>query len=433
VAKLIEVEVGKIVHGGHALGKSITGECTKPLFLKNAIPGESGLAQITSENSKIARGELKELKVVSPDRVTPPCRFAANSTCGGCSFQFINPNRFDQIKAEILLDQLSRIGKIDLADLKNPVQLNEKRSSEYLKLNWSNWRTRMVFAITKNKIGLHSARSNDVIEIDTCLIANEKINQALAQIQSDFFPNGRYNPRNSLLIDLPRTLEDEVGRLKIVANSKGEPSILLNEEVISGPEISFEEVAGFTYQVSAQSFWQGHQSAADILLSDAVNLLFIKAQDHLLDLYGGVGLFGIGIARASAAQGKKLAKVTSMELDGYSSEDAKVNYRNLAQEVPGVVCEVKEGKVERLIKSVTSAEVIVLDPPRAGATAEVIDVMMRISPREILYISCDPASFARDAKLILADGRYQLAALNSYDLFPATAALESMALFTLTR
>jgi tRNA/tmRNA/rRNA uracil-C5-methylase (TrmA/RlmC/RlmD family) len=424
VVQRVLVKIEKIVHGGHAIAFPIevpVGERPKPLFVRYGLPGETGSAEITSETMKITRADLVDITNASADRVEPACKYANPNNCGGCTFQYLNPKKFDQLKQDIFLDQISRIGKFD------PAKLN---ISSFPIEKQTHWRKRMTFAITPAgnsvMIGLHSARSNQVVPIDQCLIAESAINDKLNDPDLLKKINQKYRASDAFA-------RGELGKLKIAVGESSvgnKISVMVENEVIDGAKLIYEEVNDFIYEVSPQSFWQGHTDAGKILVSQALSKLNFEVGDTLLDLYGGAGLFGIAFLNHSWNIGKPFREVISVENDGFSGEDAKKNYARATADKE-IKSKVHLGSVEKILPKIKSCDRIILDPPRAGASATVIKEILRLNPKEILYISCDPASFARDAALLAGEsGPYHLAEITTYDLYPATPHLETVSLFT---
>ena len=163
VGQQVTVEIEKIAHGGHCVAR-FEGQV---IFVRYAIPGESALVEITSVNSKMARGDAISILSASPHRVEAPCKYAIPGGCGGCDFQHINLAYQRELKAAVIVEQFSRLGGLEISC----------EVKEVLPADGLHWRTRMDFAIGDDgRIGLYANRSNEVIEIDDCLIADEAMN-----------------------------------------------------------------------------------------------------------------------------------------------------------------------------------------------------------------------------------------------------------------
>jgi tRNA/tmRNA/rRNA uracil-C5-methylase (TrmA/RlmC/RlmD family) len=255
----------------------------------------------------------------------------------------------------------------------------------------------MDFAIgDSGRIGFYENRSNEVIEVDDCLIADEAMD----------------------VHELSRRKWNGDDRIEVASTSIGQVSVSRAGRSISGPTQLLEKVDGFTYQISPQSFWQAHKSAPSTLIAEVLSLLQLSAGEVVCDLYGGVGLFSAPLAAAVGPSGK----VHLIESDRRAISDAQKIFKGAGN------VEIHPGTVEARLPKISDPDVILLDPPRTGAGEEVIMVMTRTHPRAIVYVSCDPASLARDAKILLASG-YRMDHLVGYDLFPQTQHVECVARF----
>jgi tRNA/tmRNA/rRNA uracil-C5-methylase (TrmA/RlmC/RlmD family) len=186
-------------------------------------------------------------------------------------------------------------------------------------------------------------------------------------------------------------------------------------EVPEGDQV--REVKGKKLKVKAGAFWQRHRSAPETLTSAFLELAKLKAGEHLLDLYGGVGLFS-SVAIDQLGPG---GRIDLIESSIPATESARENFKS-DQNINVLREDVAKG-----LKGIKRADVVVLDPPRAGAGAEVVDQLLRIKPSRIVYVACDPASLARDVQRFIASG-WQLAKIDGYDLFPMTQHIETICL-----
>jgi tRNA/tmRNA/rRNA uracil-C5-methylase (TrmA/RlmC/RlmD family) len=180
-----------------------------------------------------------------------------------------------------------------------------------------------------------------------------------------------------------------------------------------------EKVGNQLLEVSQRSFWQGHKRGPGVLTEVVSNFAEIKNGDHVLDLYGGVGLFTASSLEAVGSDGS----IHLVEGSKDATSDAKNNFAGLAN------VEISTGNVAKIITRIQSADVVILDPPREGAGKEVVQQLSRIGARVIIYVACDPAALARDT-VYLAESGYSLTKIRAFDLFPMTHHIESVALFT---
>jgi tRNA/tmRNA/rRNA uracil-C5-methylase (TrmA/RlmC/RlmD family) len=385
VGDRVTVEIGPVAHGGHFIAR----HKGQVIFVRYGITGEEAVVEITSVSSKLARGDAIEILKPSKDRVVPPCKYAVPGGCGGCDFQHVEITAQLELKRSVIREQFSRLGKIEI-DL-DVVAVPPKNSLH--------WRTRMDFAISKNgKPGLYSARSKEVVEIDKCLIAVEAIND-----DAMFARNWKG--------------ED---RLEVAVSNSGEKNVSRGGRSISGPTQLHEVVGEHTYEISPTSFWQSHSAAPSTLSKLVMDLLALRPGDQVCDLYGGVGLFTAPMAEDVG----DIGKVHLIESSHRATQDAL----KIFEKQKNVV--IHSGRVEQKLPLINRVDVILLDPPRTGAGEMVVKQMMAKKPRTIVYVSCDPASLARDAKQ-LEEGGYHLNHMVGFDLFPMTHHVECVARFSL--
>ena len=385
VGDRITVEIGPVAHGGHFIARHLG----QVIFVRYGITGEEAVVEITSVSSKLARADVVEVIKASKDRVVPPCKYAVPGGCGGCDFQHIDITAQSELKRSVIREQFSRLGKIEI-DL--DVQTLEPASG-------LNWRTRIDFAISKGgKPGLYSARSKEVVEIDKCLIAVEAINDPAM-----FSRNWKGDDR-----------------LEVAVSNSGEKNVSRGGRSISGPTQLHEVVGEHTFEISPTSFWQSHVAAPSTLTKLALDLMALRPGDQVCDLYGGAGLFTAAIAEDIG----DIGKVHLIESSHRATQDAL----KIFEKQKNVL--IHSGRVEQKLPLINRVDVILLDPPRTGAGEMVVKQMLAKKTRTIVYISCDPASLARDARAI-EDGGYHIDYLVGFDLFPMTHHVECVARFTL--
>lgn len=385
VGDLLTLDIERIAHGGHfiAHARGLT------IFVRGAIKGERIVAEVTQVKKKIAWAETIEVLTSSPHRREATCHYFRERVCGGCDFQHIDLAFQRVLKAEVVADSFRRIAQMEIEVECLPAQGD---------VSGLHWRTRMDFTVTPSKrLALHPHRSDSLTEITSCLIAHEAMD--LVSINASL-ERSKIRPweRFRVAVDSERK----------VTLSGGDGTVRMN-------------VAKKSFPISIESFWQPHLSAASTLVDQVMELLNTREGDHLLDLYGGVGLFTAFLRDAVGEKGK----VTLIESDPDAIADAERIFSGDRR------VKVSAGRVEQKIKEIESCDLILLDPPRTGVTVGpngVIAEFQRLSPREILYISCDPATLARDAKALVEAG-YEMALIRAFDLFPMTEHIESVAKF----
>jgi tRNA/tmRNA/rRNA uracil-C5-methylase (TrmA/RlmC/RlmD family) len=388
IGDLIEVHIEKVAHGGHFIAR----HNGAVIFVRHAIPGEQCTIEITSTGSSFNRGDVVDVIAPSEFRVQPPCQYAHKSGCGGCDFQHITPAYQRELKSHVISEQFSRIAKKEIQ-----VEVEEVGPA-------IGWRTRAIATTNRNgKLGFYKSRSHSIAPVDNCIICVDGMK--FSEVSA-------------------RALNGDV-RVEISASNSGERTIALaptrGEEkarITEGPAILHEVVEGRTLEVSQESFWQSHVKAPEILTNTVLNFAKLKNGDHVLDLYGGVGLFTAAIVDKVGSTGQ----VDLIEGSKVATEDARRNFAGFKNVT------IATGDVAKLLPRVSSADVVVLDPPREGAGKDVISQIVALKPRSIVYVACDPAALARDTAY-LEDHSYSLAEIRAFDLFPMTHHIECVALY----
>ena len=385
VGDRVEVEIGPVANGGHFVARH-NGQV---IFVRHAIEGEIALIEITSVSAKLARADAISIIKKSPKRVETPCEFSGPGKCGGCDFLHINIEEQLKFKEQIVRELFTRIAKTE-------IDFSIHSTSPK---NGLNWRTRVEFAVSKKgQIGFYSARTNEVIEISKCLALVPEINDL------DIF---KRNWRGD-------------DRVEVAATSSGQVNVSRGGRTIEGQSQLVEKVGNIKFQVSPASFWQGHVNAAEILVNKVLELCELRAGDTVLDLYGGVGLF----SKALLTNNAELSKVHLVESNEKATSDARKNLSEF-----GKIVSIHTGRVEQWLTQIKKCDVVVLDPPRSGSGELVNKLLIGLSPRRIVYVSCDPASLARDSAQLVSSG-YKLGHITGYDLFPNTQHIECVATFT---
>ena len=385
---LVQVTIEKVAHGGHFIAR----HDGAVIFVRHAIPGEKCTIQITSTGSSFNRADVVSVETPSEFRVEAPCTFSHRNGCGGCDFQHISVAHQRTLKSDVIAEQFSRIAKMDLR-----VEVEKVGESTH-------WRTRAIATTDRNgKLGFYKSRSHSIAPVTDCIICVEGMN---------------FNEIAS------RDLKGDI-RVEISTSNTGERSIALaparGEEkarLTEGPAVLRENVLGRTLEVSQESFWQSHKKAPEVLTQAVLEFAQLKSGEHVLDLYGGVGLFSAAILEAVGPTGH----VDLIEGSKVATADAARNFAAFAN------ITIATGDVAKLLPRITAADVVVLDPPRDGAGKEAVAHIARLAPRAIVYVACDPAALARDTAY-LADHSYSLVKVRAFDLFPMTHHIECVALY----
>lgn len=409
----VEVTVGDVAHGGHCVAR-IGGEHGRVVFVRHALPGERVVVEITEVRPRsYLRGDAVQIREPSPDRVEPPCPYARPGLCGGCDLQHVSVPAQLAWKTSVVRGQLTRLSGLTDEQLDALAVRVEPLPGGPL-----GWRSRVRYAVdAAGRAGLLQHRSHQVVPIDRCRIAHPAIQQLDV--------TGRRWPD----VDAVEAVASSGGDVSVHARSTGgaaRPDDDLGgvraagaaRDLVRGPAEVREQVAGRQWQLPTESFWQVHPAAADTLTAVVLDMLAPVAGETSWDLYGGAGLF------AAALAGRTGARVTVVESSATGVAAARSNLADLAG------MEVLSAKVEVALarrRLTGPVDLVVLDPPRTGAGAQVVHAIVAAGPRAVAYVACDPAALARDIATFRAAG-WQLAQLRAYDCFPMTQHVECVAL-----
>jgi len=382
--KLEEVTVEKVIYGGSGLARSDGGT----IFIPLSAPGERVLVRQTEEHRNYRRATIEEILEPSPARRQPPCRYYG--VCGGCQLQHIDYAAQLKIKSEFIRESLYRIGRINW-DKEIPI----KHAAEF------GYRSRAQLKIEPGplgaKIGFYKASSHDICEIEECPLLLPQLNEGLAQLRA----LGNEPP-----------LASEV---EIVA---GDNSISFAPAPAGLPADAVEQrIMGARYRFSAGVFFQINRLLVDELVQTVVEG---EQGERAVELYAGVGLFTVQLAR-------RFAQVFAVESSELASQFAVENLaENHIGNVSFFVESVEEWLVNKDRERLEQVDLLLLDPPRAGAAPELVEAINRWQPRRVVYVSCDPTTLARDLHRLVA-GKYVLDSIVALDMFPQTYHVETVA------
>jgi tRNA/tmRNA/rRNA uracil-C5-methylase (TrmA/RlmC/RlmD family) len=437
---VLELTVGEAVHGGWCVarpddpvtsaepGGSRPGDAGSGggagmvIFVRHALPGERVRAAITQTTAKFARADAVDVIVPAPGRVSPPCPYARPGGCGGCDWQHASLPAQREFKGQIVSYQLRRIAGLD-----EHVTVEELPGTPA----GLGWRTRVSFAVGRDgTAGLHRHRSHEIVRVADCLIAHPLVTGA--EVTRKTWPGAR---------SVEVTVAPSTGQRVVLARGGGR----------AGPDRRFltQRAAGRDWRVAADGFWQVHPAAADVLAQAVLSALRPEPGETALDLFCGAGLFAGVLAEAVGAGGAVIA----IERDAAAVRDARHNLRQTPW------ARVHRGDAAEVLSRIglSGASVAVLDPPRTGLDHKLIAALCG-SPsaskeaarsehalaalrtgdtaalrtgdtaalRRIGYVSCDPATLARDIALMRQHG-WRLGALRAFDAFPMTHHVECLA------
>lgn len=388
----LEAEVGAVAHGGHCVSR-VDG---RVVFVRHALPGERVLIEVTEDNGgSYCRADA--VAVLRPDahRVPAPCPLAAPGRCGGCDFQHATPQFQRELKAHVVAEQLARLAGID-----RTVVVEELPGGA---LGWRS-RVRLV-AGRDGRVGLRAYRSHEVVPLPRqtapCPISCEGM--------LDSVVSRRWRPGTEVEITLDGAGDTHVREL---STGHGRRRV---RQLRGGRAV--QHAAGRTWRLDPHGFWQVHPAAAQTLAEVVGDWAAARPGARVWDLYSGVGLFAAVLAAQVGVNGEVIA----VEAGRRAVADGAANLADLPQ------VRWRAGRVERVVRDLAAPEVVVLDPPRAGAGRAVVESIADANPARIVYVACDPAALARDIATFAASG-YGLSQLRAFDAFPMTHHVECVAL-----
>ena len=423
------VSIEKIVYGGEGLGRLADG---RAVFVPFVLPGEKVQIELTEEKARFARGTANVWLQTSTDRIATECPYF--SVCGGCHYQHMPYELQLQTKLETLRDQLSRIGGVDAT------KVSEITASPQ---PWA-YRNQIQMQLNEDgEMGYVRADYQGIVAIQSCPIAMQGLNELLDKLELD--------------------PESGISRVSFREDSFGERFILLEGEDELPPEMTIEldaslgylnnqhryfhlagndqlhyQVLGKDLSLSPESFFQVNTTMAQFLVEHVLRLVEVLKPKNLLELYSGAGLFSVFLA-------EKVEQLTAIE----SAPSACYDFANNLDAFENV--SLYEGPVEQvlpeLIKNLNfdtrhrassnvvddrnneKPDLVLLDPPRAGLHPKALDALVKLAPQNIIYVSCDPSTLARDLKR-LTQHDYEVETIQAFDMFPQTYHVECVVLIT---
>lgn len=393
----IATHVERVVVGGFGLGRDEDG---KVVLITGALPAEQVQVSITTSSRSMSHARVVNVLEPSPHRVEPPCA-ACRAGCGGCDLQHVAHDQQPHFKVEIVADALAHLSKISDLDIRigTPVAAERYRTT-----------VRCAVDPITGRAGFRRTNSHDVIVPDDCLIADPRINEIMEQSS---FPQA-----DEVTIRVARTTGDAIVVVSPIAVESHVPDgvmLIGSDELKSHPREPYwvhEIVNGHRFRVSAGSFFQSGTETAGALVDAVIRALgsVNEETDHLVDLYGGIGLL-------SATAG--VHNVTLVERSPSATADARINLRHLNAKV-------RRAAVERWRP--VPADLVIADPARAGLKQAGVHAISQTKARRVVVVNCDPAAMARDVKLMGKAG-YVAQYVEVVDMFPHTHHIETVTVF----
>lgn len=409
MSDIFELKLDTMAHGGDAIGRHEG----RAIFVPYTIPGERVRVEIVEDRGRFARARLLDVLEPSPARVDPPCPHFGPDACGGCQWQHIDYQVQARMKSLITLDQLWRVGKFEAPTVFEPIPDE---------VGWA-YRNHALFrADAEGRLGFLSARSHEVCPIDDCLILHPLLGElyhALDMVYPELeWMELRAGTATGDLLLLLQAKEEESPSLVVdfplsIVQIRHDDAIA----PLIGLDYITEIVHEREFRISATSFYQVNSAQATQLVDLVMEALDLQAHETVLDAYCGVGLFSAFLSDVAGA-------VIGIEAHPTAVADAR---HNLADADNATIL---EGAVEDMLPTVEGTfDAAVVDPPRTGLDRVALDALVARAPARIVYVSCDPATLARDAQRLVRQG-YTLQWVQPVDLFPQTYHIENVALLT---
>lgn len=441
----VEITIEDLTHDGNGVGK-IDGY---PLFIPNTLPGEKVMAKIIKLNKNYGFARMENLEVVSAERVEPPC--AVYSKCGGCSLQHLSYVGQLAFKRNQVEETMKRIGKLN-------VEVKETLGME------NPWRYRnksqvpVGFVNGKLTAGFYQKRSHQIIDMSTCLIQSEqgdfavqKTREVLAKYGTEPYDEktGKGDIRHimtrfahttgQLMLvlvttkdrlpfkeEIIRDLTEQLALTSIVQNINPQKTNVIfgdRTKTLWGKDIIEDTIHGIRFAISARSFYQVNPLQTEVLYQQAIEAAELTGEETVIDAYCGIGSISLCLA-------KKAKHVYGVEIVDQAIQDARANaeLNNLNNTT------FETGKAEEVIptwyKAGIVADVLVVDPPRKGCDEKLLQTILAMKPKKVVYVSCNPGTLARDMK-ILSDGGYEANQVQPVDMFPMTTHIEAVTVLNL--
>ena len=438
--QVIELEITDLNTSGDGVGRHEG----KVVFVPNTVTGDRLTTKIVQSKAKLARGKVQDLLVPSSKRIKPQCIVA--DKCGGCQWQHIAPEYQRQAKHQQVARAFQRIGGFE----------NIKLQPILYTTDVLNYRNKSTYPLARSatghvQAGYYRFNSHKLVNLNQCPVQDERLHPLLREVKQDIQARGwsiydETNHRGKL-----RHLSLRIGRntgeilLTLITTSKklagieeqtqqwldrysklvgvclnlnpNRTNAILGKTTytIGGKAYLREIFAGIELHIAADTFFQVNTSAAELLFQAIVEQLNLTGKETIIDAYCGIGTFSLPLAQ-------KVARVVGIEINAASIEQARKNavINNINNAI------FYTGKVEECLDKVDlKSDILLLDPPRKGCDRRVIEAILRLQPLRIVYVSCKPATLARDIKLICQSNLYTPEYIQPVDFFPQTTHVES--------
>lgn len=431
-------------------GKGVCDYNGRPVFVEGILPKDVGEIEISYERNHQLYGEVCSLSKLSPNRIEPRCKI--HHACGGCSFQCLNYETQKEFKRKKVEEQFRKVGKIEISARptigmdENPYSYRNK-----IQVHFGKDQKGKIFS------GFYKEGTHVLLPVKECFIENKKARSILSKVNDilnrfkaePFYEHEEFGDFRSALIrtsfyrsevmlvlvtaqfnfrnkkEIFEAIKKECPELStLVHNINGKhTNVILGEQskVIFGRGYIEDELCRLIYKISPKSFYQVNPPMTEILYKTAIDFAKLTPNDVVLDAYSGIGTIGLTCA-------KDVKKVIAVEVVPDAVRDAIENAkRNKIDNFSAYLDDAPKFMV-KLVKENKDVDVLFVDPPRKGCEERFLSAAKKLSPRTIVYVSCNPSTLARDAAYL--SDKYELKVVQPVDLFPMTFHVETIALLT---
>ena len=389
---MYEVKIIDIDHQGRGIGKINN----KIIFIPNALPNEIVKCNIKLEKKNYYEGEVVEFIKKDKIRIQNKCLY----NCGGCSIQHINYEEQLKYKENKIKNIIKKFTTIE-------PKINKIIPSP---LNY-NYRNKITLHVKNNKLGLYKEKTNDLIEVDKCLLVDDKINEIINELKKL-----NLDTNNEIIIKASKheTMISTNNYIENIENINA-TTIICNNKVLKGNGYIIEELNNYRFIISNDSFFQINTNQTINLYNKVLEYAKLTGNENVLDLYCGTGTIGIYLS-------KYVNRIVGVEINNKAVIDANKN-----KEINNIKnIEFIQGDCKKVIKDLDyKFDVLIIDPPRTGLFKGMIDDINLINPKRIIYVSCEPITLARDLEELNIN--YNVIEIQPIDMFPNTYHCESVA------
>jgi 23S rRNA (uracil1939-C5)-methyltransferase len=444
--QILSVTIDDLAFGGEGVGRADG----YVIFVRGGVPGDRLRVRLDQARSRFGRGTIESIETPSPHRIEAPCPYFGR--CGGCRLQHVDYQAQLAFKSKQVTDALERLGGLGPVDVR-PILGAADTYGYRNKMEFTVARARNGAGLT---VGLHEQeRYDSVLDVERCLLQSDRMNALLDEARRFFAESGlaaweqdsgegllRFlmlregyrtgesmvnivtsSPAVSELAPLAAQLVARVPRTTSVMMNvnpkKASVAIGVEEHLLGGRDHILESVGGLRFQVSANSFFQTNTAQAERLFSLVIDSAALAGDETVLDLYSGTGAISLQLAgRCRWVYGVEVTQAAVDDAARNAAANGIANCTFLAGEVRFVL--------PSLIAQGVSAQVVVADPPRAGFHPKALRALLQMEPARIVYVSCNPATLARDLGELVRGG-YRLEWVQPVDMFPHTPHIEAVA------